>query len=183
MVYIVLGEGFEEMEAIVPCDMLRRAGVDVQLAGIGGTLIRGSRGICVAADLAVEEMNVDAADMIVLPGGLGGVQSILGCQIVLQAVQTVYEKGKHVAAICAAPTVLAHLGITDGKKATCYPGMEDQMGQAQMVANVKAVTDGRVITGTAAGTAYDFALELITALQGKATAEKVAEGIVLQATQ
>lgn len=179
MVYIILGEGFEEMEAIVPCDMLRRAGIAVQLAGIGGTVIRGSRGICVNADLTVEQMDCVHTNMIVLPGGLGGVASILSSQTVLHAVQQVYQNGHYVAAICAAPTVLAQLGITDNKKATCYPGMENQMGTAQMQPNAKAVTDGHVITGTAAGTAYDFALEMITALKGKATAAQVAEGIVL----
>ncbi len=179
MVYIILGEGFEEMEAIVPCDMLRRAGIEVQLAGIGGTVIRGSRGICVSADLTVEQMDYTQVDMIVLPGGLGGVESILASKTVLNAVQQVYQNGHYVAAICAAPTVLAKLGITDNKKATCYPGMENQMGAAQMLPNAKAVTDGHVITGTAAGTAYDFALELITALRGKAAAAQVAKGIVL----
>lgn len=179
MVYIVLGEGFEEMEAVIPCDMLRRAGIQVQLAGIGGMLIRGSRGISIAADICVEDMNLGTMDMIVLPGGLGGVQSILASEITLHTVKAAHQSGKYVAAICAAPTVLAQLGITNGKQATCYPGMEEQMGQANMVPNAKVVTDGRVITGTAAGTAYDFALALITALKDAETAQKVAQGIVL----
>lgn len=177
MVYIILGEGFEEMEAIVPCDMLRRAGIEVSLVGIGGKLIRGSRGISVAADLTEDQMG--EADMIVLPGGLGGVRSILASETVCNAVQKQFKDGKYVAAICAAPTILAKFGITDGKRATCYPGMENEMGAAVMQKNAKAVVDGKVITSTAAGTAYDFALALITALKDAETANKVGQGIVL----
>lgn len=177
MVYIILGKGFEEAEALVPCDLLRRAGVDVRFAGIGGKQITGSRGITLCADCTVEETDLTAAEMLVLPGGLGGVASILESPAVLSAVRSVYESGRYVAAICAAPTVLARLGITDGKNATCYPGMEGEMGSAKMQ-DLPAVTDGRVITGRAAGAAFDFALALITALRGQEIAAQVAAGIV-----
>ena len=129
------------------------------------------------ADCIVEDTDLTMADMIVLPGGLGGVDSIRKSRETLLAAQKMYEKGKYVAAICAAPTVLASLGITDGKRAVCYPGMEAEMGSAQML-TCGAVTDGRVITGRAAGTAFDFALELIRALRGEEAAQKVASGIV-----
>ena len=177
MVYIILGTGFEEAEAIIPCDLLRRAGVDVKLAGIGALCITGSHGISVTADCIVEDTDLTMADMIVLPGGLGGVDSIRKSRETLLAAQKMYKKGKYVAAICAAPTVLASLGITDGKRAACYPGREAEMGSAQML-TCGAVTDGRVITGRAAGTAFDFALELIRALRGEEAAQKVASGIV-----
>ncbi len=179
MVYIVLGEGFEEMEAVVPCDLLRRANIPVQLAGIGGTQVTGSHGVRVGADILVEQIDRDAMDMIVLPGGLRGVQSILDSQVTLGTVQWAASNGRFVAAICAAPTVLAKLGITDGKKATCYPGMEEQMGGAKVAPRGKAVVDGKIVTSTAAGTAYDFGLALITALKDVKTAEKVAKAIVL----
>ena len=177
MVYIILGTGFEEAEAIIPGDLLRRAGVDVKFAGIGALCITGSHGIPVTADCIVEDTELTGADMIVLPGGLGGVESIRKSRETLRAVRQMYEKGKYVAAICAAPTVLASLGITDGKRAVCYPGMESEMGSAQML-TCGAVTDGHVITGRAAGTAFDFALELIRALCGEDTAQQVASGIV-----
>ena len=128
MVYIILGTGFEEAEAIIPCDLLRRAGVDVKFAGIGALCITGSHGISVTADCIVEDTDLTMADMI-------------------------------------------------GKRAVCYPGMEAEMGSAQML-TCGAVTDGRVITGRAAGTAFDFALELIRALRGEEAAQKVASGIV-----
>lgn len=177
MVYIILGNGFEESEAIVPCDLLRRAGVETRLAGIGGADIKGSNGITVRADCVAEETELTEAEMLVLPGGLGGVSSILGCEKVLDAVRTLYARGDRVAAICAAPTALAQLGITDGKNAVCYPGMEEKMGAARCCA-CDAVADGRVITGRAAGAAFDFGLKLIEALRGEECARAVAESVV-----
>lgn len=177
MVYIILGKGFEEAEAVVPCDMLRRAGVDVRFAGIGGREIVGGHGITVCADCVAEETDLTAAEMIVLPGGMGGVKSILGSETVLHAVKTVYDNGGYAAAICAGPTVLAKLGITDGRKTTCYPGCETEMGGAKPCGE-KAVVDGRVVTGKAPGTAFDFALALIEVLRGKEAAAKVAAGAV-----
>lgn len=177
MVYIILGTGFEEAEALIPCDLLRRAGIEVRLAGIGSGCITGGHGIRVSADCTVEEMGTAQAEMIVLPGGLGGVASIRGSAAALAAVRTLYRDGKYVAAICAAPTILAELGITEGRSATCYPGMEQEMGGAKMLPQ-NVVTDGRIITGRAAGAAFDFALALICALRGQAAAEKTAAGIV-----
>ena len=177
MVYVILGAGFEEAEAIIPCDLLRRAGLDVKFAGIGALSVTGSHGITVTADCIVEDTDLTRADMIVLPGGLGGVTSIRKSRETIQAVRQMYNEGKYVAAICAAPTVLASLGITDGKRAVCYPGMEAEMGSARMQPG-SAVTDGTVITGRSAGTAFDFALELIRVLRGEDAAQKVASGIV-----
>ena len=177
MVYILLGTGFEEIEAVSPCDILRRGGVEVQFAGIGGRLITGGNGITVQADCSVEEMDLDQMDMIVLPGGLGGVRSVLGSETAMNAVRYSYENGKYVAAICAAPTVLAGLGITDGRQAVCYPGMEDQMGSAVMV-DADAVADGKVLTGRAPGAALEFGYLLLKTLKDAETAEKVRGGMV-----
>ena len=99
MVYIILGKGFEPVEAIAPCDILRRGGVDVKLAGIGGKTVEAAHGVTVAADCTVEEIDQNALEMIVLPGGLGGVESILGCQAALDAVKRAWDGGKYVAAI------------------------------------------------------------------------------------
>ena len=179
LVYIVLGKGFEEMEAVIPCDLLRRAGVQTQFVGIGGLEIVGSRGICVRADCTQEEARWQDADMIVLPGGLGGVASIRADETVMQAVAQAASNGKFVAAICAAPIILAQLGITDGKKATCYPGMEDEMGNAVMC-ETDAVTDGKVITGRAAGAAFPFGLALIEALCAEEKATQIAQEVVFR---
>ncbi len=177
MVYIILGKGFEEAEAIIPCDLLRRAGVEVQLAAIGKTPVCGGHKIWINADCSVEDMDLAKAEMIVLPGGLGGVESILGCPSALTAVKSLHEQGKYVAAICAAPTILAKLGLLSGKKATCYPGMENEMADAVMC-DTDAVRDGNVITGRAAGTAFAFGLELVKALCGAECADKIATGVV-----
>ena len=178
IVYILLGNGFEETEAIAPCDILRRAGVPVQFVGLGGREIPGGHGIAVCADITAEEMNLDEMEMIVLPGGMGGVHSILDCPAALDAVRHAWAGGRWVAAICAAPTILAKLGITDGKKATCYPGLESQMGSAQMQSGAAAVQDGKLLTGAGPGTAIDFGLLLVRALRGEETAKKVYDGLV-----
>ena len=180
MVYMMLGTGFEVTEAMVPLVMMRRAGIDVCTVGINGKTVYGSRDIGIVADLELEEMDLTNLEGIVLPGGLGGVASIKASQPALDAVKFAYENHKLVAAICAGPTILAQLGITDGKNATCYPGCEEQMGSAVMVPDAAAVTDGNVITGTSAGCAIPFALQLITALKGQAAADSVAQQIVIR---
>ena len=178
MVAIVLGNGFEEIEALAACDILRRGGVNVKLAGIGGGIIEGAHGIRVVTDAPVEVLEAGELEMIVLPGGLGGVESITGSALAMAAVRRTYESGGFVGAICAAPTALAKLGLTDGKNAVCYPGMEDQMGSAVMHSDREVVRDGRIITGRAPGAAIPFALELLSALRGEETAKRVAEGLV-----
>lgn len=180
MVYILLGTGFEEMEALTPLDLLRRAGIDVLTVGINGKTVYGGHNIGIAADITLEEMDLTALDMIVLPGGLGGVASVRASQEAMNTLAFAWENNKFVAAICAGPTVLADLHITDGKKATCYPGCESQMGSAEMVPDAACVRDGNVITGTSAGCAIPFALTLIEALTNQDQANTVAQQIVIR---
>lgn len=180
MVTIILGTGFEPMEAIAPCDLLRRGGVQVQFAGIGAQDITGGHGIRVHADCLIEDVDPAQTEMVILPGGLGGVASILACPAALELVTRVYDAGGYVAAICAAPTILAKLHLTDGHKATCYPGMEEQMGSAVMIC-AGAVQDGRILTGRAAGSADEFGLLCLRALKGADAADQVANGIVYRA--
>ena len=180
MVYVLLGRGFEETEAIAPVDLLRRAGVEVRTVGIGGKTVEGGHGISVVADLGLDEMKYEDMEMLVLPGGLGGVASIAGSSQALEALRFAYENGRFVAAICAGPTVLAKLGITDGLDVTCYPGCESQMGSAIYHDNAPSITCGRVITGTSAGCAVPFGLALIAALKGQEAADAVARQIVIR---
>ena len=179
MVYMLLGTGFEETEAIAPLDLLRRAGVEVQTVGLNGKIIYGGHGIGVEADIEIHQMDLTNLEMIILPGGLGGVASIRGCQAAMEAVRFAYENDKYTAAICAGPTVLADLGIPNGKNATCYPGCEGQMGNANMV-DAAAVTDGKLITGTSAGCAVSFGLALIAALKGQEEADRIKKQIVIR---
>ena len=180
MVYMLLGTGFEETEAIAPLDLLRRAGVAVQTVGLNGKIVYGSHGIGIETDIEIGQIDLTDVEMVVIPGGLGGVASIRACEAAMNALKFAADNGKFVAAICAGPTVLADLGITDGKNATCYPGCEDGMGSANMVAGVAAVQDGLIITGTSAGSAIPFGLALVKALKGPDTAEMIAKQIVIR---
>ena len=180
MVYMLLGTGFEETEAIAPLDLLRRAGVDVLTVGVTGKTVFGSHKIGVEADITIDQMDLTDLEMIILPGGLGGVASARASQPALDALRFAWENGKFVAAICAGPTVLADLGITDGKNATCYPGCESGMGSANLISDAACVRDGMLITGTSAGCAIPFGLALIEALKGTEAADAIARQIVIR---
>ena len=131
------------------------------------------------ADIEIGELNLSDLEMVILPGGLGGVASIRSCQAAMDAVRYAWENGKYTAAICAGPTVLADLGIVNNKNATCYPGCEGQMGSANMI-EAAAVTDGKLITGASAGCAVSFGLALIAALKGQEEADRIAKQIVIR---
>ena len=180
MVYMLLGIGFEETEAIAPLDLLRRAGVEVLTVGVSGKTVYGGHGIGIEADITLPEMDLTQLEMIILPGGLGGVASVRASKEAMDALRFAWENNKFVAAICAGPTVLADLGITDGKKATCYPGCESGMGNAILQENAPCVRDGNLITGTSAGCAIPFGLALITALKGQQVADTIAQQIVIR---
>ena len=177
MVIMLLGAGFEESEAIVPLDLLRRAGIEVSTAGLAGTQVTSSHGVTLTADCALDQVDAAQVEMVILPGGLGGVAAIEGSPAALKLVGQVYKAGGYVAAICAAPTVLAHLGITDGRKAVCYPGMEGEMGQADMQADACVAVDGKVVTGQAAGSSFAFGLKLVELLKGRQAAQSVCQAV------
>ena len=179
MVYVLLGTGFEETEAITPVDLLRRAGVEVLTVGLNGKTVYGSHRIGIEADITIDEMDLTNLDMLMLPGGLGGVASIKSCEKAMDAIRFAHANGKWIAAICAAPTILAGLGILDGKTAVCYPGCEEEM-PGVTISDKAAVRDGNIITGTSAGCAVPFGLALIEALKGTAEAERIAKQIVIR---
>ena len=176
MVAILLGTGFEESEALVPADLLRRAGVEVCLAGIGGTQITGAHGITVTADCALEALNADALDMLMLPGGLGGVEAIQGELRAQALIQRCYDEGCWLAAICAAPSILASLGLLEGRNATAHAGFQDQLAGA-IVHDEEVVVDGNITTSYGLGGAIPFALELVRQLAGQAEAERIRNAI------
>ena len=180
MVYMLLGTGFEETEAIAPLDLLRRADIPVLTVGVTGKTVYGSHNIGIEADILISQMDLTDLDMIILPGGLGGVASIRASREALEALRFAWDNGKFVAAICAGPTVLADLGITSGRQATCFPGCESGMGDAVMVTDAACVRDGKLITGTSAGCAIPFGLKLIEALKGKDEAQRIAKQIVIR---
>jgi 4-methyl-5(b-hydroxyethyl)-thiazole monophosphate biosynthesis len=182
MVYMFLANGFEEIEALCPLDLLRRAGVEVTTVGIGGDMIRGAHGITVQADIP-EGLFADAApEMVILPGGMPGSKNLDESRTVDTVLKVAARRGAYIAAICAAPMVFGALGIVRGRKATIYPGMEEELKGADVTVSEEVVTDGHVTTSRGAGTAIPFALRLIEILCGADTAENVKKGIVFQTT-
>lgn len=173
MVYILLAEGFEEMEAIVPADLLRRAGAEVALVGVTGPVVTGAHGIAVTCDLELAQVNQESLELLMLPGGLGGVQNIGASPAAMALVQSAAESGRYVAAICAAPSLLGALGLLNGRKAVCYPGMEETMGAAAAQTGHSVAVDGRFITGEGPGAAFDFGLKLVETLKGAEAAQQV----------
>lgn len=177
MVYILLAPGFEEAEALVPADLLRRANIETALVTVTGKPVPGSHGITVTADIALEDVDLSKVDMVVLPGGGLGYKNLGREPQVERLVKEAAEKGLWVAAICAAPTLLGRWGLLEGKNAVCYPGMEEGLTGAQARMDQRFVTDGKIITGRAAGSAFDFGLALVEALAGRDEAGKVRHDI------
>lgn len=172
MIYVFLANGFEEVEALTPVDVLRRGGVDVKTVGIGDDVIVGSHGIPVVADLDEDEVDFEALSGVVLPGGMPGTRNLDASETVKAALAAANEKGALIAAICAAPSVLGHNGLLKGKRATCFPGFESELIGAILCDDL-AVTDGNVITGKGAGAALPFALALLAYLKGADVAANV----------
>lgn len=178
-VYVFLAEGFEEMEAVTPVDLLRRANVDAKFVSItGDKAVTGAHGITYMADLLFEEID-DDADMLVLPGGMPGTTNLMAHEGLAELLVKQYDAHKWVAAICAAPMVLGALGIVMGRWATIYPGMEEYLVGAD-ISKEEVCVSGNVITSKAPGTAVPFALKLIEVLVSESYAEHIKKEIVFQ---
>lgn len=180
MVYVFLADGFEEIEALTPVDLLRRAGADVKTVSIypDRREVTGARSIPVAADMTISEGGFDDAGIIVLPGGMPGTVNLLECGDLMDIVDRQNAKGGRIAAICAAPArILGARGLLKGKKATCYPGLEDMLEGATPVTET-VVTDGNITTSRGLGTAVDFACELITLVIDGEKAKEIRTSVV-----
>lgn len=176
-VLVPLANGVEELEAVTIIDVLRRGNLDVTAVALGDDLpVKGSRGIIILADACWASLDIAEFDALVLPGGGKGTEALLADTRVIAAVRTFDEEGKCVAAICAAPTVLAAAGILENRKATCYPTCAKELGHSYD--NAPAIADGNVITSQGPGTAMLFALVLVQHLAGDETAQSVAAGLL-----
>jgi 4-methyl-5(b-hydroxyethyl)-thiazole monophosphate biosynthesis len=193
---VLLAEGFEEVEAVTPIDYLRRAGIEVTIAAIGGGLaVKGARGITVNADTTLGELAQKAAahsslltahcsllteyDAVVIPGGMPGAPNIAASKEAGALIAEVAAEGKLVCAICASPAVvLAPLGLLSGKRFTCYPGMEEKVGDGKWT-DGNVVIDGNIITSRGAGTAGEFAVAVIGELLGKTEGDRIAKSVLL----
>ncbi|MEM7815785.1 MAG: DJ-1/PfpI family protein [Candidatus Aenigmatarchaeota archaeon] len=172
---IPLADGFEEIEATTTIDILRRAGINVTTAGLPGTIVRGSRGIKLIADIKMDDVNFDRFDGLILVGGDPGWKNLMQSRRIMDAVQKYNEKKKLLAAICAAPCILAKAGVLADRKATIYPGMERELPRPR---GEKVIADGHIITSQGPGTAVDFALKIVEIAAGKERAAKVKKEIV-----
>ena len=178
MVYLFLANGFEEIEALCPLDLLRRAGIEVTTVGINGAeSVMGAHGICVQADIPDTMFRDAKPEMIILPGGMPGSRNLDESRVVDTALRAAHASGAYLAAICAAPMVLGHRGYLNGKRAICFPGFEDQLEGATL-ADTRVVRDGTVITAAGMGVALEFGLELVAALKGRDAAEDLRRAVL-----
>lgn len=169
MVILFLADGFEEIEALTPLDLLRRAGVETVTVGLGGREIRGAHGITVLADTDDGHMPKGPIDMIILPGGMPGASHLDASAVVADTLTRAAQQNAYLAAICAAPMVLGHKGYLKGRRATCFPGFEEELLGAAVTPE-GVVCDGHVITARGMGVALDFGLTLVEAMRGKEVA-------------
>lgn len=175
---VFFGTGFEEIEALTVVDLLRRVKIEVDMVSVTGEkVVMGSHNIGVNMDMLLAEEDFDALDAIVLPGGLKGTEMLENTEPLMKQVERFFENGKLVCAICAAPTILGHKGILNGKKACCYPGMEEELLEAKVSMDSVSV-DGNVITSRGMGTSFDFALAIIEKLLSKEEAVAIAKKVV-----
>lgn len=177
MIAILLANGFEEIEALTPCDMLRRANKDVKLVGMNGRVIIGSHGISVGCDFLPEEVDLGTVDTVILPGGMPGSVNLDSNPFTDVIIDAVIKNGGRIAAICAAPLVLGRRGLLDGRRATCYPGFESELKGATVCSDT-VVTDGNITTAKGMGVALSFAEELVRLTAGEAIASELSKGIM-----
>lgn len=173
MVYVMLADGFEEVEAIEPIDILKRGGVEVTTVGVTGKVVTGAHGIPVTADIEIGEVDEENMELLMLPGG-GGHEILDASNRVHALISYAIANGIYISAICAAPSILGKKMILEGKKATCFPGYEKYLYGAE-ITGAKAVVDGKIITGKGAGAASDFGFTMLSLLKDKETADKIKE--------
>ena len=176
-VILFFANGTEEVEALTAVDLLRRAGAEVTLAGIGGKEVTGSHGIRITADVDADEISSYDYDMAVIPGGMPGTTHMDESETVEKTLFAVYHNGGFLAAICAAPLVLGKRGYLKGKKAICYPGFESYLKGASL-SDSRVCRDGKIITAAGAGVALDFALALIGALYGEKKEKQIRASVI-----
>ena len=177
MVVTLLADGFEEIEALTPVDILRRCGLNAKTVGVGGRIAVGSHGIAVACDLTPEEVPLSEVTMVIFPGGMPGALNLDASPFTDQIIAAVMKNGGRLAAICAAPLVLGRRGLLKGLRATCYPGFEKELVGAT-VTDEGVVTDGSVTTAKGMGVSLDFALELASLVVGKEKSAEISEGVM-----
>lgn len=178
MLYILLANGFEEIEALATVDIIRRANVDIKTVGVSGEYITGSHNITVKTDVCIEDVCLsNDIDGVILPGGIPGTPNLEANDKAMELLQFVFDNNKLVAAICAAPSVLGHKGMLDGVSATCYPGFQEELKGAKLSSDF-CVTDKNVITSKGAGASFEFGFAIVNyILKEKSTSKKLGEAM------
>ncbi len=177
MIYFFLAPGFEEVEALCPLDLLRRAGLPCTTVGIGGTSVVGAHGITVQADISESDYCDDAPEMIFLPGGMPGTLNLAASRVVTDAIETAIQKDSYIAAICAAPSILGDMGYLAGKEAICYPGFEEHLRGAR-ISSRSVVRDGKIITAAGMGVALEMGLCLVSVFCGEENAKELRHAVL-----
>ncbi|MDO4618102.1 MAG: DJ-1/PfpI family protein [Clostridia bacterium] len=172
MIYMLLADGFEEIEALEPLDILRRAEIEVKTAGLS-EIVEGAHGIKVIPDISIDAVNTNDMELLFLPGGSGHT-NLDNSKDVHSLIDTALSNDKYIASICAAPSILGKRGILNGKKATCFPGFEKFL-EGALVTGEKIVVDGKLITAKGAGAAADLGFKIVEILKDKKTADKLKE--------
>ncbi len=179
MVILFLADGFEEIEALSPLDLLRRANIEVVTVGLGKKDLTGAHGITVMADTDDAHLPTGPYEMVILPGGMPGASNLDASAVVDHVLRETAAQGGYLAAICAAPMVLGHRGYLAGKRAICFPGFESELRDAIVTPyDTGVVCDGNVITARGMGVAQAFGLSLVAALRGEAAAEQLKSAIL-----
>lgn len=179
MIYVHFAEGTEEIEFVTITDLLRRSSTDaVSVSITGNKKVKGAHGIVIETDMTFEEADYDSCDMIILPGGMPGTLHMAEHRGLTDMIKSFDASGRRIAAICAAPMVLAGCGILSGKKAVIYPGMEEYLGDAE-VTSARVQTDGNIITSQGPGTAMEFALEIVRTAKGDKAADELKKELLL----
>ena len=177
MIYVFLADGFEEVEALAPIDILRRAGQDVRTVGVTGSTVRGSHGIPVVCDTTIDAVALsDKPEAVILPGGMPGTTNLEANAAVCGIVRDAFADGRLLCAICAAPSVPGHLGLLKGRRATCFPGFEQALLGAEATGE-SVCRDGGLITAKGAGVALEFGFAIVQALCGDAAADKLRDSM------
>lgn len=176
MVYVFLANGFEEMEAVAPIDILRRAELEVITVGVGSKTVKGAHGIEITADITEKDVTTDNMDCVILPGGMPGTLNLEKSPIVTQSVRYCADNNLPICAICAAPSILGHMGLLKNKEAVCFPGFENELKGA-ILGKGSVSVDGNIITAKSAGYAIDFSLEITAILKDRNESEKIRKAL------
>ena len=177
MILVLLADGFEEIEALTPVDVLRRAGLNVLTCGINSKIVCGAHKIPVICDVSPEEVNLKEVSTVIFPGGMPGALNLDASEFTDKAINAVIENGGRLAAICASPLILGRRGLLKGKNATCYPGFENELIGAK-ITDASVVTDGQITTARGMGVSLNFAEELVSLLVSPKRAREICEAVV-----